>query len=324
MIWVMFLGISIAIAVVAEVQPVCTTAQFLDAFKSTLQGEHELVATTIFKDYTEQYQELQEEPDSDRVSPSAKLNNRLALANHADRLFDDLLETISILDTDRKWQRSVVDLRRTVLLRSRRSNNPWRSTIWVDLARFMPMDVDVASEIDSFLIKSIDDDRSDRFDALAAGLEGDEAACAEITARAMQRWSEYQKIIEPHMTRPLMLVVYPQLDGNNQVYDAMEWIELNVEDKNTIIDARTQLTVWIAINNQQQKEVITLVRRARTELDFDPWSRGCGHPSSSTATLLKNKLLQRSAEIVELNRSTLSAILQLLTPEQHILYNERQ
>jgi hypothetical protein len=104
----------------------------------------------------------------------------------------------------------------------------------------------------------------------------------------------------------------------------MEWIELNVEDKNTIIDARTQLTVWIAINNQQHKEVIALVRRARTELGFDPWSRGCGDPSSSTATLLKNKLLQRSAEIVELNRSTLSAILQLLTPEQHILYNERQ
>jgi len=320
----MSLSLSIAIAVVAEVQPVCSPAQFLDVFESSLQGKHELVATAVFKDYTEQYQKLQIEPDSARVSPSTKLSNRFALANQADQLFDDLLASISILDTSRKWQRSVIDLRRTVLLQSRRSNNPWRSTIWVDLARFMPLQEYVVNEIDSFLINSIDDDRRDRFGALAAGLEGDTDACAEITARAMHRWSEYQKIIEPHMTRSLVLVVYPQLDGNKQVYDAMEWIELNVEDKNTITDARNQLTVWIAIHNQQQKEVIALVRRSRTELGFDPWSRGCGHPSSSAATLLKNKLLQRSAEIVELNRSTVSAILQLLTPEQKILYSERQ
>ena len=314
---------SIAIAVVAEVQPVCSPAQFLDVFESSLQGEHELVATAVFKDYTEQYQKLQVEPDSGRVSPSTKLSNRFALANQADQLFDDLLASLSILDTSRKWQRGVVDLRRTVLLRSRKSDNPWRSTIWVDLARFMPLQEDVINVIDSFLINSIDDDRRDRFDALAARLEGDKEACAEITARAMHRWSEYQKIIEPHMTRPLMSAVYPQLDVNNHVYDAMEWVELNVDDKNTISDTRNQFTVWVAIHNQQQKEVIALVRRARTELGFDPWSRGCDHPSSSAATLLKNRLLQRSAEIVELNRSTVSAILQRLTPEQKILYSER-
>ena len=55
----MFLSLSIAIAVVAEVQPVCSPAQFLDVFESSLQGEHELVATAVFKDYTEQYQKLQ-------------------------------------------------------------------------------------------------------------------------------------------------------------------------------------------------------------------------------------------------------------------------
>ena len=320
----MFLSLSITIAVVAEVQPVCSPAQFLDVFESPLQAEHELVATAVFKDYTEQYQKLQVEPDSGRVSPSTKLSHRFALANQADQLFDDLLASLSVLDTASKWQRSVVDLRRTVLLRSRRSDNPWRSTTWVDLARFMPLQEDVINVIDSFLINSIDDDRRDRFDALAAGLEGDKDACAEITARAMHRWSEYQKIIEPHMTRPLMSAVYPQLDVNNHVYDAMEWIELNVDDKNTISDTRNQFTVWVAIHNQQQKEVIALVRRARTELGFDPWSRGCDHPSSSAATLLKNRLLQRSAEIVELNRSTVSAILQRLTPEQKILYSERQ
>ena len=315
---------SIAIAVVAEVQPVCSPAQFLDVFESSLQGEHELVATAVFKDYTEQYQKLQVEPDSGRVSPSTKLSNRFALANQADQLFDDLLASLSILDTSRKWQRGVVDLRRTVLLRSRKSDNPWRSTIWVDLARFMPLQEDVINVIDSFLINSIDDDRRDRFDALAAGLEGDKDACAEITARAMHRWSEYQKIIEPHMTRPLMSAVYPQLDVNNHVYDAMEWIELNVDDKNTISDTRNQFTVWVAIHNQQQKEAIALVRKARIELGFDPWSRGCGHPTSSGATLLKNRLFQRSAEIVELNRSTVNAMLQLLTPEQKILFGERQ
>lgn len=319
----MFLSLSIAIAVVAEVQPVCTSAQFLDVFESSLQGEHELVATAVFKDYTEQYQKLQIEPDSGRVSPSTKLSDRFTLANQADQLFDDLLASLRILDTSRKWQRCIVDLRRTVLLRSRRSDNPWRATIWVDLGRFMSLEEDVVHQIDSFLITTIDDDRKDRFDALAAGLVGDEEACATITARAMRRWSDYQKIVEPHMTRPLVPVVYPQLDVNNQVYDAMEWIEMNVDDVNTITSARNQFTVWLAIQNQQQKEVIALVQRARTELGFDPWSRGCAHPSSSAATLLKNRLLQRSAEIVELNRSTVSAILQLLTPKQKIIYDER-
>jgi hypothetical protein len=320
----MFLSLTIAIAVIADVQPVCTSTQFLEVLTSTHQFEHELIATAVFKDYTEQYQKLQIEPDSGRISPSTKLNNRYVLANQADQLFDDLLVSLSILDANRQWRRNIVDLRRAVLLRARRSDNPWLATIWVDLAGFMPLEEDVAFEIDSFLIENIDVDRRDRFDALAAGLQGNTIACAEITARAMHRWSEYQKIIEPHMTRPLVPAIYPQLDLNNHIFDVMEWIELHVTDTKTLTNCRNQITIWIALHNQHQKEAIELVRRARTELGFDPWSRGCGHPSSSAATLLKNKLLQRSAEIVELNRSTVNAMLQLLTPEQKILFNERQ
>jgi hypothetical protein len=212
-----------------------------------------------------------------------------------------------------------------VLLRARRSDNPWTSTIWIDLARFMPLqDEHVVYEVDSFLIANIDGDRKDRFDALTAGLKGDRDACSKITARAMHRWSEYQKIIDPHMTRPLVPVVYPQLDVNNQMYDVMEWIELNVTDPKTLALCRNRFTIWIAIHNQQQNEVIALVRRARVELGFDPWSRGCGHPNSSAATLLKNKLLQRSAEVVELHTSTVKAALQQLTPEQRAQFKERQ
>ena len=183
---------------------------------------------------------------------------------------------------------------------------------------------DVVNEIDSYLINTIDDDRKDRFDALAARLVGDVDACAEITTRAMHRWSEYQKIIEPHMTNTLVPVVYPQLDLSDQIYGATEWIELNVPDEKTRSNCQNQFKVWLALHNQQQKEAISLVRKARIELGFDPWSRGCGHLTSSGAALLKNRLFQRSAEIVELNRSTVNAMLQLLTPEQKILFGERQ
>ena len=154
----MFLSLTIAIAVIADVQPVCTSTQFLEVLTSTHQFEHELIATAVFKDYTEQYQKLQIEPDSGRISPATKLNNRLVLANQADQLFDDLLASLSILDTNREWQRNIVDLRRTVLLRSRRSENPWLGTIWVDLARFMPLEEEVVHEIDSFLIENIDEE----------------------------------------------------------------------------------------------------------------------------------------------------------------------
>ena len=165
--------------------------------------------------------------------------------------------------------------------------------------------------------------KNDRFDALAAAIEGDDERCADITRRAMHRWGEYQKIIDPHMTRLLEPEIYPQLVLNNQVYDVMKWIELHVDDKNTRTNSRNLFAVWVAGHHQQQKEAIALVRKARTELGFDPWSRGCGHPNSSAATLLKNKLLQRSAEIVELNADASKAILQQLTPKQRVLFSER-
>ena len=145
---------------IANVQPVCTLEQFHLAFEDALHGEHELVATAVFKDYTETYQKLQAEPELERVSPLTKLNNRFALANHANQLFDDLLASLSILDTNKVWQRGVIDLRRTVLLRARRSNNPWSSSVWIDLARFIPLqDEHVVYEIDSFLIDNIDNDQ---------------------------------------------------------------------------------------------------------------------------------------------------------------------
>lgn len=321
----MFVGISMAMVVVAGVQPVCTSIQFKRAFGESLQGEQKIVATAIHNDYLAHYQKLKVEDGSGHDSPTKKLGNRFALTKQADQLFDELLESLSILNNSRAWKRSLIDLRRTVLLRARRSDNPWSSTIWVDLSSFMTLRDDrVFYEIDAFLIGNIDDDREDRFEALLSSLEGDEQRCAEITQRAMHRWGEYQKIIDPHMTKQLEPVIYPQLDLNNQVYDVMEWIELHITDENSLSRSRNQFSIWSAVHSRQQKELISLVRTARTELGFDPWSRGCGHPNSSTATSLKNKLLQGSAEIVELNRSTYNAILQQLSPEQRIQFDEHQ
>ena len=121
----------------------------------------------------------------------------------------------------------------------------------------MPLqDEPVVYKIDSFLINNIDNDQEDRFHALAAAIEGDDERCAEITQRAMHRWSEYQKIIDPLMTRFPEPVIYPQPDLNNQINDVMNWIELHVDDKNTRANSRNLFAVWATVHNQQQKALI--------------------------------------------------------------------
>lgn len=321
----MFVGVSLIIAVVTGVQPMCTSDQFRDAFGESLQGEQEIVATAIYNDYLSQYQKLQIEFGSGRDSPSKKLVDRFTLSNQADQLFDDFLDSLSILNNSQTWKRGVVDLRRTVFLQARQSDNPWPSTIWVDLPSLVSLqDERVVYTIDSFLVNNIDNDRNDRFNALAASLAGDDEDCAEITQRAMKRWGNYQKIIDPYSSRSLELLIYPQLDLSNQVHDVMGWITSNITDEKILSTSNYQFSLWQTIHDRQQKEIISLVRKARTELGFDPWSRGCGHPGSSTATTIKNKLLQGSAEIVELNRSTFKVMLQKLSPVQRIQFEESQ
>ncbi|HIN09156.1 MAG TPA: hypothetical protein EYM64_01110 [Phycisphaerales bacterium] len=321
----MFVEMALTMAAYSSVQPICTTAQFQTALGGSLRGEQEIVATAIFDDYLEQTKKLRIDEGSDRDSPSKKLGSRFALANQADQLFDDLLASLGVLNNSHVWNRGIIDLRRTVLLRARQSDNPWPSTIWVDLPRIVYLqDESVIYTIDAFLIKNIDDDRTDRFDAIAAGLAGDDSACLEITSRAMERWGAYQEIIDPYTTRLHEFASYPQLDLSNRVNNLMEWIAANITDEKILTEAKQQFSLWNTIHTQQQKDVVSLVRKARTELGFDPWSRGCGHPSSSTATTIKNKLLQRSAEMVELKSSTFKLMVQQLTPEQRLLFEDGQ
>ena len=94
-----------AIVVVAGVQPVCTTDQFREAFGASLAGEQKIIATAIHNDYFAQYQKLQIEEGSGHDSPSKKLGNRFALARQADQLFDELLDSLSILNNSRIWNR---------------------------------------------------------------------------------------------------------------------------------------------------------------------------------------------------------------------------
>lgn len=321
----MFLEFFIVASTAANLQPICSAEQFHAAIGASLQGKHEIVATAIFDDYQEKCGSLQAEPALDRVSPITKLNNKFERAEQADRLFDALLASLTALDTDDVWKRNIIDLRRTVLLQARDSDNPWPATVWIDLPRHIASpDKSVVNAIDSFLVDNIDSDRKDRFDAFKSAADGDVELCAEITQRAMKRWEEYQKIIDPHTSPLLETHIYPQLDLSGQVRDVVHWIASNIGDDAVVSKVDYQFFLWKNIHEKRRKEIISIVREARSTLGFDPWSRGCGHPNSSVATVLKNRLLQRSAEIVELNRNTCKVMLQELTPAQKKLFYEHQ
>jgi len=312
------------VAIFATVHPVCTTQQFHGALDPALHGEREIIAIAIFDSYLDQIQELTTEKKPERRTPVELLDTRLKHTMRAEIMFDDLLSSLAILDGSTDWKRCIADLRRTILLQARLVDNPWPAAVWIDLPSMMAThEGGLIQAINTFLIDNINSDTIDRYSALRAKRTGDIESCKAYERKAMKRWGEYQEIINPYMTAQFNLDAYPKLDRGDHVFQVNDWINSSIQDQSIVNTTRRQFALWKTVHNKQNNEVIALVQRARSELGFDPWSRGCGHPTNSIASSLKNKLLRRSAEIQELQLSTVNAMLQQLSPEQLQQFEDR-
>ena len=165
-------------------------------------------------------------------------------------------------------------------------------------------------------MSNADKDRDERFAAIKAKLSGDLKTCQAIENIAMRRWSDYLHIIEPYINESVEVYLYPNLHLDQSVVRTVQWIQIHVDDESVISTAQNQLAIWQTVHSQQNNDLISLIRKARATFGFDPWSQGCGRRVEKNATKIKNELLQKSAEIQEVNNSTIAAILKQLTPEQ--------
>ncbi len=71
------------------------------------------------------------------------------------------------------------------------------------------------------------------------------------------------------------------------------------------------MALYTSLFEKQKHTIIQLIKNARITEGVDPLSSGCGSISKT-----KNVILQRTAEIRELNSSTVDSMLGVLTPEQ--------
>ncbi len=309
-------ALALLVCGIINVQPMCTERDFQMALGTSIQGDHEFVARAVFDDYVERAQEIQTVVDDQNMSTIEKLDIRLQQTIQADNLFDEFLDSLSVLNNEEIWKMGIVNLRRSVFLEARKQNNPWPSTVWVNLPNVASVPKSVLLRIDAFLIENIDHDIQDRFGAARAKLSGTHDDCRLFEKQAMERWGDYTDIVEPHIEENIKSILYPQLTQDSTVERIISWIVNNIDDPTIKDKANLQLAVWKTTHTKQQQEVISLIRSARINFGFDPWSRGCGDQSFSRQSRIKNKLLQKTAEIQESTETTCKTVLQLLSPEQ--------
>ncbi|MDP7005886.1 MAG: hypothetical protein QF718_06725 [Phycisphaerales bacterium] len=317
----MVLGTMVMVAV--SVQPVCTLGDFQGAFGASKQSDSLFVAKAVFDDYLEQLQTLDSTNYDEKPSPLKALQAQLDATTKADTLFDNLLESLSVLNRGDTWKRSVMDLRRSVLLNARKTNNPWPSTVWVDLPGIVKTSDELVTQIDDFLIANIDEDRTDRFSASSAVLNGDTELCKNYEKRAMERWSKYVLLIKPFINEDVERVLYPQVPDNNQLQELANWIDSNVKDESITENVHAELIKWNTKYAKQKVDTISLINEVRANFGFDPWSRGCGVQTHSKQSITKNTLLRKTAAMKELNNSSVKFVLSLLTDKLRQQFESR-
>jgi len=306
------------------VQPMCTERDFQMALGTSIQGDHEFIARAVFDDYVERAQEINSEPKDQTRSPIEQLELRLQQTVQADILFDEFLDSLSVLNNEEDWNMGIVNLRRSVLLEARKQNNPWPSTIWVDVPSITPVPKNILLRIDAFLIENADKDTQDRFGATRAKLSGAPDTCKAFEKQAMERWGAFTDIIEPYVDNEVTSVLYPQLTQNIETQTLVSWINKNITNTSIKDKANLQFAVWKTTRAQQKQEVVSLIRDARIKFGFDPWSRGCGEQNYSRQSRIKNKLLQKTAELQESVETTSKTLLQLLSAEQRQQFEDEQ
>jgi len=297
-------------------QPLCTEEDFQQAFGSSLQEDTGFIARAVFDDYLEQILTVEQDYSCEEeieAPPVGVLMLQLSKEQAVDELFDTLLSSLHVLNESAEWKINIANLRRTVLLRAREAKNPWHGVVWVDIPN---MPAKTILRVDSFLQNNIDEDRTDRYNGIAMQTLGETEKCRIYEKQAMERWGKYLQIIAPSINEEVLLTLYPQLDTGEEVLFAKQWVFENITDINTLASVRQQVSLWSTIHNKQNQAVVDLVVKTRAQLGFDPWSRGCGMQAGSAIYKIKNKLLQKSAEIQEFNISTIDVILNLLTKKQ--------
>ena len=317
-------ALAIVVCGIFGVQPMCTERDFQMALGAAIQGDHGFIARAVFDDYADLVQELDKARGTKKPSQAQQLSDLLRKTIQADALFDELLDSLAVLNKEEAWQMGLVNLRRSILLQARKSNNPWPSTVWVNIPTITPVPKSILLEIDKFLIENIAADIQERFGAASAKLRGDSETCATFEKQAMERWSNYTKIIEPYINSDVEEVLYPQLSKNDFVEHIASWIVTNVPDSSVVSRANLQLAMWKNSTTQKKREVISLICSTRKNFGIDPWSRGCGTQNYSRQSRVKNELLQKTAEMQESVTSTCKVLLGLLTPEQLQLFDEEK
>jgi len=298
------------VAVLLGVQPICGEATYSKLLEPALNGDSKIIARAVFDDYLEQVALIgrSEEGQQSRVD---EIQTQQENANQADALFDSLLDSLSVLSDSPSLRTGIQHVRRTVILVARQADNPWPNTKWFDITSIVQTDTQCINAIDSFLVQHTDSDRDDRFIALIAKLNGDQEACAEAERRTMQRWAIYNEIVEPFENEHTLEDRYTTIPKSSRVTGMFLQITDKFQESKAPDIVRGQMALYSSLYEKQKHTIIWLIKNARINEGVDPLSSGCGSVSKT-----KKAILQRTAEIRELNSSTVKSMLRVLTPEQ--------
>ncbi len=298
------------IAIVLGIQPVCSEAVYKSSLEPSLHGDSTMVGRAIFNAYLEQVSHLDVE-QSESLGRIEEVKARRDREVKADALFDSFLESIALLNEDRQLKIGIMNARRSVLLDARQSNNPWPEAKWFDIAAIVQTNQEFVTAVNSFLIKHADDDRADRFAATIAKLEGNREKCAGAERRTMLRWAIYNELVEPFENDSTLEYRYTIIPKSGPVAELFFKITDAFQNTKTTDIVRGQMSLYTAMYKKQKLAIIELIKNARIKEGVDPLASGCGVVGET-----KNLILQRSAEIHELNKTTAKLMLSALTEEQ--------
>ena len=299
------------VAVILGVQPVCSEAIFSSTLEPTLQGDSRIIARAVFDAYLEKVSKINT-PHLDRQSRIEEIQEQQAQETRADALFDSFLDSLAVLGDSPSLKTGIMSVRRSVLLDARQANNPWPNALWYDITEIVQTNSQFTNAIDSFLLQHVDNDRVDRFAAIIAKLEGDRETCAKAERRTMQRWAIFNKLVEQFENESTFEYRFPTIPNRGIVDGLYLQITDAIQDEKIIDIIRGQMTIYSTLHKKQKQALIELVKIARFNEGVDPFSSGCGSVGKT-----KNKILQRTAEMHELNAATIQSMIQVLTPEQH-------
>jgi hypothetical protein len=316
---------SVVIAAIVGMQPLCTQSTFVQAMGPSLHGENEFVARAVFNEYLEQSRKSHPEDQPVPKSPENQLAQKQSQLKNEISKFEELLDSLSVMHSETGWTKSIANLRRTVLLKERNTNNPWNGVVWVDVPSLQQSPDELIFAIDQFLIKSSAADQADRFAGSYEQRFGrDPQRCIAIEKRIVSRWCEYHTIIKPYMTPLVEQELYPSLDQGTNVRKLHDWILENVKDDEIISSANNCFNVWNQVHKKQKNATISLVLHARKTLGIDPWSSVCRGSANLNDQGSRATLLRHTAEISEVNKGAMKTLFNLLTDEQKASYDSNR